>query len=104
MAFGKVTGSLLVLVLATGCQREPAVDDVPVGTDVQVTRRDGALVEGKLTERNPDTVKLAVGPATKSIARDQIAAVRVRDEKTDAEPPRGATFREVTVPETARLQ
>ena len=89
---------IVVLVLASGCRRDPPVDQVPVGSDVQLTRRDGALVEGKLTARDETAVKLAVGPATKSVPRDEIVGLRVRDEKTAATPPREAKFRELTVP------
>ena len=87
-----------VLILASGCRREPPVDQVPMGSDVQLTRRDGALVEGTLTARDETAVKLAVGPATKSVPRDEIIGLRVRDEKAAATPPREAKFRELTVP------
>ena len=33
---------------AVACNRVAAVDEVPVGAEVQLTRKDGALVEGNL--------------------------------------------------------
>ena len=83
---------------AAGCSNRVDVDKLPEGTDVQVTRQDGALIEGKLAARQPDVIKVSTGRTTKDVPRDQIADVRVVDEKAPAELPEKARFREVTLP------
>jgi len=88
-------------IVAVGCSKAPNVEDIPLGADVQVTRDDGALVEGKLTERDPQTVKIERPAAAepKVVAVDEIADIRVVDAAEPApEPPPMATFREVGVP------
>lgn len=91
--------TLALLILGTGCRRGPDVDvdKVPVGTDVQVTRADGGLVEGKLVERDAAAVKVDVGPVTRSVERDKIADVRIRDVAKPVRVPEAARFREVIV-------
>jgi hypothetical protein len=98
--------SLALLIVSIGCGRETDVDDVPVGADVQVTRDDGALVEGKLVERDAEAVRVDTGPVTRSIERARIADVQVPD-RTAAEPPpipEQARFREVAVPAETPLK
>jgi hypothetical protein len=85
-------------VWGVGCSNRVDVDKLPEGTEVQVTRQDGALIEGKLAAREPDVIKVSTGRTTKDVPRDQIADVRVVDEKTPAELPEKARFREVTLP------
>jgi hypothetical protein len=97
-AVARLTVFSAVAALVVGaCSRRPAVDTVPVGSDVQLTRTDGALVEGKLLSRDADTVKLDVGPSTKAVPRADIADMRVRNDDAD-EPPKTAKFREIEVP------
>jgi hypothetical protein len=93
---------LAALAAASACDRRPIADTVPVGSDVQLTRTDGALVEGKLLSRDADTVKLDVGPSTKAIPRTDIADLRVRNDDA-ADLPKGAKFREIEVPADAPL-
>jgi len=90
------------LVFAAACNREPKVDEVPVGSDVQLTRANGALVEGKLLERDAKNVKVDVGPATKSVSRDDIADIRVKTD-TDSALPKAAKFREIMLPADTKL-
>jgi len=88
-------------IVAGGCSKVPDVEDIPIGADVQVTRDDGALVEGKLAERDVDTVKIESRKAAepKVVPVDEIADIRVVDATEPApEPPPMATFREVGVP------
>jgi len=101
---------LLAICTATAigvaCSREPEVDKVPVGTDVQVVRQDGALVQGKLAARDEHSVKVDVGKTTRSVPREDIASVRVTPPVAPgapAEPPARARFREITVPENTPL-
>ncbi len=95
---------LTLLFVGTGCSREPDVDNVPVGADVQLTRDDGALGEGKLVERTPDAVRVDVGPVTRSVERDKIAAVQVRNAEAPAPIPEAARFREIVVPAETPLK
>jgi hypothetical protein len=87
-----------VAVATVGCSGTPDVEEIPVGSEVQVTRDDGALVEGTLEARDAETVTVRVGSDDRQVARAEIADVRVVDETTPAGPPPKATFREVTVP------
>jgi hypothetical protein len=90
---------LVVLSLAAiaGCTRKASIDKVPVGSEVQVTREDGGLVEGTLAEKNAETVKVDTGDVVRSVPVDKIADVRMAAAAVPEVPPR-ATFREVHVP------
>lgn len=97
-----MAAALAVNVACERAQAEKKVDQVPVGAEVQLTRADGALVEGTPLDRSSHAVKLAVGPTTTSVSREDIADLRV---KTDAAAPapKAAKFREITLPANTRL-
>ena len=120
-----LTGVMLVsLLVGVGCSKpsEPDIDQVPVGTDVQVTREDGGLVEGKLTAKDETTVRVEKGATSRSVPKKEIAEVRVVADKAPMapaattetalgpaaaaprpEPPPRATFREVTIPAATKI-
>jgi len=93
---------MLVLASAVGvvgCTKAAAVDEVPVGAKVEVIRRDGGVVQGTLAERDKRAVKVKAGATSRSVAREEIAAVRVVDAAVPAPPlPPIAKFREFTLP------
>ncbi len=91
--------TIALAVVSFGCAREPDVENVAVGSDVQLTRQDGGVVEGKLTARDEKTVKVAAGKVTKTVPKDQIAAVQVVPAEGGKAPelPPMAKFREFTV-------
>jgi hypothetical protein len=93
------------VALIAGCAHDAGVDDVPVGTDVVLTRDDGGVVEGTLSGRDETEVKVDVGPVVRTIKRDQITDVRPIDHSSAEEPvlPASAKFREYTVPAGTRL-
>lgn len=94
-----MTVAAMSLCTAVGCSNKVDVDKVPVGTDVQVTRQDGGVVDGKLQARDEKTVKVKSSQGTKTVPRDAIADVQVvTPEKPPALPPI-AKFREYSVPE-----
>ncbi|HXT70365.1 MAG TPA: hypothetical protein VN700_11450 [Vicinamibacterales bacterium] len=103
---------LLISVLALGgavaCSEAKAdVEKVPVGTDVQLTSKDGGVVQGKLTEKDATNVKVLTGKSektTKTVARENIADVRVVDASKPVELPAIAKFREYTVPAGTTLK
>jgi hypothetical protein len=97
------TVAIAGLALAGACSREPDIDEVPVGSQVQVTREDGALVEGRLTARDPEAVRVDVGPTTRAVQRREIADFRIKNSSASQTLPAVAKFREVTIPETTRL-
>jgi hypothetical protein len=110
----RVKRALLAALLTTlfaGCAGKVDVDKIPIGTRVDVTREDGGVVSGTLKERSDTSVQLAVGRTTRTIARDQIAAVHVVDDTTAAATPEAtpkwlpavARFREYTVPSGTTL-
>jgi hypothetical protein len=94
----------MVVTAGVGCSRGADLDKVPIGSEVQLTRQDGGVVEGKLTARDDQTVRVDVGRDTRSVARNEVAHIGVADEsgKTPELPPI-ARFREYTVPSGTRL-
>lgn len=99
------TFAAAAVAVCIGCSPGPDLDKVPVGADVQLTREDGGLVEGRLLDRTPERLTVDVGAATKDIARSEIADIRVVEENAPSPPPPPeARFREVTVPAGTVLQ
>ena len=96
------TFALALMLAGAGCSDRVDLEKVPVGTEVQVTRQDGGVVQGTLAARDDQTVKVAVGSVNHSIPRDQIADVQLVAE-TPAPLPAIARFREFTLPEGTRL-
>jgi hypothetical protein len=74
------------------------VEQVPVGSRVEVTRDDGGVVRGTLTARDARTVEMSVGRAERSMSRDQIAHVALINGTTAPPLPAVARFREFTLP------
>ena len=100
-----LAAAVAILGFTVACSTQASdVEKVPVGTDVQVTRQDGGVVAGKLTDKNENTVKLSTGKVTREVSRKEIADVRVVDEKKPVELPPIAKFREYTVPEDQTLR
>jgi hypothetical protein len=96
------TFALALMLAGPGCSPRVDLEKVPVGTEVQVTRQDGGVVQGTLAARDDRTVKVAVGSVNRSVPRDQIADVQLVTE-TPAPLPAIAKFREFTLPEGTRL-
>jgi hypothetical protein len=104
----KLSRIAVVLALLSGagagCSRGADLERVPVGSDVQLTREDGGVVEGKLEARDKETVKVDTGPVTRSVARKDIADVRVvKPNEKPVELPAIAKFREYTVPAGTKI-
>ena len=94
----------LSLGLAACSRGGTDVDKVPVGTDVQLTRADGGLVEGKLAARDAQAVRVDGGRRTYEVPRKEIADLRVVDPaRPPAEAPPAARFREFTVPADMKI-
>ena len=107
MTNGMRTVAVALAVFGASCSRKADVEKVPVGTEVQLTREDGGVVEGKLAARDQQAVTVDVGSTTRTVPREEIAVVRVVDRREDAKPvklPAIAKFREYTVPSGTKLQ
>lgn len=91
------------LTVAGACRQQPDVDRMPVGADVQVTRQDGALVEGTLKAKDDVAVKVDTGRVTRDVPRTEIADIRLKDLSKPEAVPAKARFREFVVPATANL-
>jgi hypothetical protein len=87
-----------VAALTMACSKQPDVEKLPVGTDLQLTRKDGVVVTGKLAARDAEQVKVSTGRATKTVARADVADVKVVEPGKPTELPAIAKFREYTVP------
>jgi hypothetical protein len=75
------------------------VEQVPIGADVEITRQDGGVVRGTLTARDDRQLEMAVGPASRSIPRNEVANLEIVEGTTAPALPAVARFREFTVPE-----
>src|SRR5262245_40689079 len=92
---GRLAGAAVLAAGLAACNRTPDVDKVPMGTEVQITRDDGALVEGKLAARDERAVTVNVGRKSREIPRDKIEDVRVKAAGAPVDVPKAARFREV---------
>jgi hypothetical protein len=92
-------GTAALLVLAVSCARDTSVDveKVPVGSEVAVTRQDGGVVQGTLTERDPVAVKVDIGRSVRSVPREQIADVQLVKAEVPVVLPPVAKFHEYTL-------
>jgi hypothetical protein len=91
----------IAIASTAACTAQADVEKVPVGSDVQVTSKDGGVVQGTLTEKDDKTVKVATsksGKTTKVVPREEIADVRVVEPSKPVELPAIAKYREYTVP------
>jgi hypothetical protein len=95
--------ALAVALAGAGCAKRVDLEKVPVGTEVQVTRQDGGVVQGTLAARDEKTVHVRVGSTSRIVTRDQIADVQLMVGGKPATLPAIAKFREYTVPEGTRL-
>jgi len=92
-----ITCALALTIAAAGCTKKVDLEKVPVGTEVQVTRQDGGVVQGTLAARDEKTVKVKVGTVNRSVPREQVAVVQVVADAPAPLPPI-AKFREFTLP------
>ena len=90
---------------AVGCTKEPEVEKVAVGSDVQLTQKDGGVVQGKVTAKDEKTVQVQTGKTTKTVPKDQVAEVQVvpKDAPKPPPPPPIAKYRAITVPADTKL-
>jgi len=95
--WGTVAIAGAVMVAACG-SHAMTVEDVPLGSEVAITRDDGGVVEGTLAERTAESVTVNQGKAVRAVPRAAIADVQVVTPETPAVLPPLAQFREVTVP------
>ena len=92
-----LTFALTIVLAGAGCSEQVDLEKVPVGTEVQVTRQDGGVVQGTLAARDDKTVEVKVGTVKRSVPRNEIADVQVVAE-TPVPLPAIAKFREFTLP------
>lgn len=98
--------TLMSLGSIVACDRDAKVDieTVPVGAEVALTKQDGGVVQGSLSERSTDVVKVKSDVGVRSIPRADIADVQVVDKDVPAPPlPPIARFREYTIPAGTEL-
>ena len=78
----RVLTALAVAATTVACTAKADVEKVPVGTDVQLTKQDGGVVQGTLTQKDDKAVRVVTGKTTKTtriVPREEIADVRVID-------------------------
>ena len=97
----------LLLVGAAGCASGVDgvdLEQVPIGTTVDVTREDGGVVRGALAARDDNNVRLTAGKSGREIPRDEISSVQLVDGAEPTVLPAAAMFREFTVLEGTVLE
>lgn len=92
--------SVVVITAAAtaACGRELDLEQVPVGSEVALTREDGGVVQGTLKEQDAATVKVETGRTVRTVPKTTIAAVQVVEPSAPLELPAEAKFREYTIP------
>jgi len=90
--------ALAASLLLAGCNRHVDIEKVPVGSNVQLTRDDGGVVEGTLAARDADIVRVRSDAGLRAVPRDEIAVVQVVTPGKPVKLPRMAKFREYVVP------
>jgi hypothetical protein len=100
-------GVVATVLMSVACT-SPRVDveQVPVGTEVAVTRQDGGVISGTLEDRDPKTVKVQTGGTTRTVRtvpREEIADVQLVKNETPVALPPMARFREYTLPDGTAL-
>ncbi|HEX5070168.1 MAG TPA: hypothetical protein VFV78_08115 [Vicinamibacterales bacterium] len=93
-----LVAALAAGLLFAGCNRHVDLEKVPVGTDVQLTRDDGGVVEGTLAARDAEIVKVKSDEGVREVPRDEIDVVQVVTPGKPVALPRTAKFREYIVP------
>jgi hypothetical protein len=88
----------LLIGVGAGCTSRADVEQVPIGAAVEVTRADGGVIRGTLTARDDHDLRMAVGPATRSIPIVEIADVEIIEGTAEPALSPAAKFREFTVP------
>ena len=88
----------ICVLMVSGCNRRTDIATVPIGAVVQVTRSDGAVVDGTLSERSDTEVRIKSARRTAVVAREDIADVQVVTPEDPAELPPVAKFREYILP------
>ena len=91
------------LGLTIGCARHVDIEKVPVGSNVQLTRDDGGVVEGTLASRDAEVVHVNSPSGAREVPRDEIAVVQVVTPGKPVKLPRIAKFREYVVPDGTPL-
>jgi len=101
--------SILCAGMMVACNRGADIDKLPAGSEVNVTRADGGVVHGNLVRADADAVVLTSRGEEETVARRDIADVRVvpagaaGTARDDAALPPSARFRDVHVPAGTEL-
>lgn len=102
LSLGRGTLLSLLLVGAASCAGGVDgvdIEQVPIGTTVDVLRDDGGVVRGTLAARDDSNVRLTVGQAGREIPRSDISGVLLVDGAEPTVLPAAAMFRVFTVAE-----
>lgn len=103
--FGAIACVVVAGVVLAGCGVQAQVDKTPVGTKVDVTTAEGALVSGTLAAKDAASVTIDRGRTKTTLNRADVADLRVVDPtQPESAPPSKARFREVTVPAGTHLE
>jgi hypothetical protein len=100
--------TVAIALAVAGCTKEPEVEKVAVGSDVQLTQKDGGVVAGKVTAKDEKTVQVETGKTTKTtktVPKEQVAEVQVvpKDAPAPPPPPPIAKYRAITIPADTNL-
>ena len=92
------------LFAVTGCDRTMDIEEAPIGSQVQVTKQDGAVVEGTLAARDETSVEVKTPRRSRTVARKDVVDVQVVTPDDPPELPPVAKFREYLIPDGTGLK
>ena len=103
-ALTSIAAASLWLCASAACAARVDVSTVPVGTEVQITQQDGAVVEGPLTARDETAVTVKTVRGARRVLRNDVADLQIVTRDHPATLPAIAKFREYVVPDDTKLQ
>ena len=98
---------VISVLAATGCNRSMDIEEAPIGAQVQVTKEDGAVVEGTLAARDETKVEVKTPRTSRpvvQVVKKEVADVQVVTPDDPPELPAIAKFREYVVPDGTGLK
>jgi len=100
----KLSGQVLVACAAVACQRTPALEEMPAGTDVTIELQDGRHVTGKLVNVDPETVVVRRDRRDRTDEKIAVTRSRIAEVQPTVEETRPPALREAIVPAGSTLE
>jgi len=102
-ALTSIVAVSLWMCATVACSARVDISTVPVGSEVQITQQDGAVVEGALTARDETAVTVKTARGSRRVLSHDVADLQIVTSGHPATLPAIAKFREYVVPEDTKL-